>query len=51
MKVKKCFNNTENAIETAYEMVCVDIGGEYSEATGLCDFYPSPMDSTITSNV
>lgn len=40
MKVKKCFNNTENAIETAYEMVCVDIGGEYSEATGLCDFYP-----------
>jgi type II secretory pathway pseudopilin PulG len=40
MKVAKCFSSTENAIESAYKLVCKDAGGEFNTATGECDFYP-----------
>lgn len=39
MKLKKCFSSTENAVESAYKLVCEDLGGEYDDQKGKCQFF------------
>lgn len=38
--VERCFNSTENAIESAYKLVCEDMGGEFNPGSGKCEFFP-----------